>query len=146
MFVFYLRFMTSLFVPSESALAQPPSSFSILLLWCRFRYESLVLQFNVGARPLALDAPSGNSPRALPYVLAPPMPVLFTGSRARTNPARKRAGLPASRFSAYVFLALITAYLAPSIAQLLHVSLVSKSHSIPKHESTLSISRVECSI
>jgi hypothetical protein len=33
-----LVLLPSLFVPSESALAQPPSSFSILLLWYRFRY------------------------------------------------------------------------------------------------------------
>jgi len=30
--------LPSFYVPSESALAQPPSSFSILLSWCRFRY------------------------------------------------------------------------------------------------------------
>src|SRR3989344_7580150 len=31
-------------VPSESALAQPPSSFSIVRAWWRFRYWSFVLQ------------------------------------------------------------------------------------------------------
>jgi len=30
--------LPSLFVPSESALAQPPSTFPIVLSWCRFRY------------------------------------------------------------------------------------------------------------
>jgi len=30
--------LPSSFVPSESALAQPPSTFPIVLSWCRFRY------------------------------------------------------------------------------------------------------------
>ncbi len=38
-FCFLLMSVTSFNVPSESALAQPPSSFSIQMLWCRFRYE-----------------------------------------------------------------------------------------------------------
>ncbi len=74
-----------------TCLRSPPSHnphprFHIELLSCRFRYESFVLQPNVGARPLALDAPSGNSPTAL-FVCACPTRA-FTGSRARTNPAR----------------------------------------------------------
>jgi len=36
--------LPSLCVPSESALAQPPSSFSRVRVWCRFRYWSSVLQ------------------------------------------------------------------------------------------------------
>jgi len=38
------EFVFRLNVPSESALAQPPSTFPIVLSWCRFRYWVSVLQ------------------------------------------------------------------------------------------------------
>jgi len=45
----------------------------------------------VGARPLALDAPSGNSPRLKPYVLAPRTYAkrVSAPTRARTKPPAK---------------------------------------------------------
>ena len=63
--------MASFSVPSESALAQPPFSFSKYLSWCRFRFGFLHCKITA-ALIQGRGRPSGNVRGAKPYVLAPP--------------------------------------------------------------------------
>lgn len=58
-------FISRFNVPSESALAQPPLLVFILSFVVSLPLRRLVTSVDDGARPLALDAPSGNSPRLI---------------------------------------------------------------------------------
>lgn len=60
-----LTFRASYNVPSESALAQPPLLVFILAFVVSLPLRRVVASIDDGARPLALDAPSGNSPRLI---------------------------------------------------------------------------------
>jgi len=65
-FLWYVVYYVASFnVPLESALAQPPLLVFTLSFVVSLPLRCIVASIDDGARPLALDAPSGNSPRLI---------------------------------------------------------------------------------
>jgi|GEM_PF-6209722 len=74
-------------VPSDSTLAQPPSSIAYACFAVSLPLLDSMLSTNDGLRPLAMDAHSGNSPEAKYIMLAPP-------SQCAHIPPERAGGLP----------------------------------------------------